>query len=109
MAEWPEWILEVLISNYEMASTKDLNDASIGEIEDLVHNFLIIILEHSMRRKDGWKDVEATIHCAEWLTMIGGSSTGDLRKRREEALPIFKRKLLGGLLDFSAWELAAQI
>ncbi|KAI0503555.1 hypothetical protein KFK09_014489 [Dendrobium nobile] len=108
MAEWPEWILEVLISNYEMVSTKELNDASVGEIEDLIHNFLIIMLEHSMRKKDGWKDVEATIHCAEWLSMIGGSSRGELRLRREEALPIFRRRLLGGLLDFAAWELAAQ-
>ncbi|ONK71512.1 uncharacterized protein A4U43_C04F9410 [Asparagus officinalis] len=108
MAEWPEWILEVLMSNYEMGSSKDLNGISIGEIEDLIHNFLIIVLEHSMRQKDGWKDVEATIHCAEWLSMIGGLSTGDQRVRREEALPIFKRRLLGGLLDFAARELQVQ-
>ncbi|XP_020579121.1 BEACH domain-containing protein C2-like isoform X2 [Phalaenopsis equestris] len=108
MAEWPEWILEVLVSNYEMVSTKELNAISIGKIEDLIHNFMIIILEHSMRKKDGWKEVEATIHCAEWLSMIGGSSIGELRRRREEALPIFRRRLLGGLLDFASWELAAQ-
>lgn len=108
LAEWPEWILEVLISNYEMGSSKVSNGVSIGEIEDLVHNFLIIILEHSMRQKDGWKDVEATIHCAEWMSMVGGSSTGDQRTRREEALPIFKRRLLGGLLDFASRELRVQ-
>ncbi|KAJ4811845.1 WD-40 repeat family protein / beige-like protein [Rhynchospora pubera] len=108
MAEWPEWILEVLISNYEMGDSKESNGVSIHEIEDLIHNFLIIILEHSMRQKDGWKDVEATIHCAEWLSMVGGSSTGEHRIRREEYLPIFKRRLLGGLLDFSARELQVQ-
>ncbi|GER41457.1 WD-40 repeat family protein / beige-related [Striga asiatica] len=70
MEEWPEWILEILISNHE--------------------------------------DIEATIHCAEWLSMVGGSSTGDTRIRREESLPIFKRKILGGLLDFAARELQAQ-
>ncbi|XP_073101635.1 BEACH domain-containing protein C2 [Elaeis guineensis] len=108
MAEWPEWILEVLISNYEMGSSKDSNCVSMTEIEDLIHNFLIIVLEHSMRQKDGWKDVEAAIHCAEWLSMVGGSSTGDQRVRREEALPVFKRRLLSGLLDFAARELQVQ-
>ncbi|XP_020592790.1 BEACH domain-containing protein C2-like isoform X2 [Phalaenopsis equestris] len=108
MEEWPEWILEVLISNYEDGSLKNSNDASIGEIEDLIHNFLIIMLEHSMRRKNGWMDIEAVIHCAEWLAMVGGSSAGDQRIRREESLPIFKRRLLGGLLDFAVRELQVQ-
>lgn len=108
MDEWPEWILEVLISNYERGSIRYSNGATGGDIEDLIHNFLIIILEHSMRQKDGWKDVEATIHCAEWLSMVGGSSTGDQRTRREESLPVFKRRLLGGLLDFAARELQVQ-
>ncbi|KAF9613959.1 hypothetical protein IFM89_014024 [Coptis chinensis] len=108
MEEWPEWILEVLISNHERGSSSYTHGANIGDIEDLIHNFLIIMLEHSMRQKDGWKDVEATIHCAEWLSMVGGSSTGDQRMRREESLPIFKRRLLGGLLDFSARELQVQ-
>lgn len=108
MEEWPEWILEVLISNYERGSSNNTNGASIGDIEDIIYNFLIIMLEHSMRQKDGWKDVEATIHCAEWLSMVGGSSTGDQRIRREESLPVFKRRLLGGLLDFSARELQVQ-
>ncbi|CAD6262757.1 unnamed protein product [Miscanthus lutarioriparius] len=108
IAEWPEWILEVLISNHEMGTKKNADGVSIGEIEDLIHNFLIIMLEHSIRQKDGWKDAEATIHCAEWLSMVGGSSTGDQRIRREESLPIFKRRLLGDLLDFSARELQVQ-
>ncbi|PIA49816.1 hypothetical protein AQUCO_01300510v1 [Aquilegia coerulea] len=108
MEEWPEWILEVLISNHERGSSNYSNGVSIGDIEDLIHNFLIIMLEHSMRQKDGWKDIEATIHCAEWLSMVGGSSTGDQRMRREESLPVFKRRLLGGLLDFSARELQVQ-
>ncbi|KAA8520543.1 hypothetical protein F0562_014799 [Nyssa sinensis] len=108
MEEWPEWILEVLISNYEADASKNSNSSSSGDVEDLIHNFLIIMLEHSMRQKDGWKDIEATIHCAEWLSMVGGSSTGDQRIRREESLPIFKRRLLGGLLDFAARELQVQ-
>uniref|UniRef100_A0A5B7ADS9 BEACH domain-containing protein C2 n=1 Tax=Davidia involucrata TaxID=16924 RepID=A0A5B7ADS9_DAVIN len=108
MEEWPEWILEVLISNYEIGASKNSNSSSLGDVEDLIHNFLIIMLEHSMRQKDGWKDIEATIHCAEWLSMVGGSSTGDQRIRREESLPIFKRRLLGGLLDFAARELQVQ-
>lgn len=108
MEEWPEWILEILISNYEMGLGKAENSASVKDVEDLIHNFLIIMLEHSMRRKDGWQDIEATIHCAEWLSMVGGSSTGDQRIRREESLPIFKRRLLGSLLDFAARELQVQ-
>ncbi|KAJ6722799.1 BEIGE/BEACH-RELATED [Salix koriyanagi] len=108
MEEWPEWLLEILISNYEMGENKNSNLASLGDIEDLIHNFLIIMLEHSMRQKDGWKDTEATIHCAEWLSIIGGSSTGDQRVRREESLPVFKRRLLGALLDFAARELQVQ-
>ncbi|KAL8119165.1 BEACH domain-containing protein C2-like [Apium graveolens] len=106
MEEWPEWILEVLISNYEAGTGTNCEDSR--DIEDLVHNFLTIMLEHSMRQKDGWKDIEATIHCAEWLSMVGGCSTGDQRIRREESLPIFKRRLLGELLEFSARELQVQ-
>lgn len=108
MEEWPEWILEILISNYEMGESKNSQTVTVGDVEDLIHNFLIIMLEHSMRQKDGWKDIEATIHCAEWLSIVGGSSTGDHRVRREESLPIFKRRLLGALLDFSGRELQAQ-
>ena len=39
----------------QMDARKQSNSASFGDIEDLIHNFLIIILEHSMRQKDGWK------------------------------------------------------
>nr|TKW40771.1 hypothetical protein SEVIR_1G267900v2 [Setaria viridis] len=108
ISEWPEWILDILISNHEMGDDKDSDGVSTCEVEDLIHNFLVVMLEHSMRQKDGWKDVEAAIHCAEWLSMVGGSSTGDQRIRREESLPIFKRRLLGSLLDFSAQELQVQ-
>ncbi|CAA0830769.1 WD-40 repeat family protein / beige-related, partial [Striga hermonthica] len=79
MEEWPEWILEILISNHEAGAIKNKNPSSLRDVEDFIHNFLVIILEHSMRQKDGWKDIEATIHCAEWLSMVGGSSTGDAR------------------------------
>ncbi|CAH8356562.1 unnamed protein product [Eruca vesicaria subsp. sativa] len=108
MEEWPEWILEILISNYEKDAGKQSASPSSDEVEDLIHSFLIIMLQYSMRQKDGWKDIEATIHCAEWLSIVGGSSTGEKRIRREESLPIFKRRLLGGLLDFATRELQAQ-
>ncbi|KAI3504354.1 hypothetical protein L1887_32955 [Cichorium endivia] len=108
MEEWPEWLLEILISNYEMGATNASTFSSIRDVEDLIHNFLIIMLEHSMREKDGWKDIEATIHCAEWLSMVGGSCTGERRARREKLLPIFKRRLLGESLDFIARELRIQ-
>ncbi|PUZ76936.1 hypothetical protein GQ55_1G330200 [Panicum hallii var. hallii] len=109
ISEWPEWILEILVSNHEIGDNKNSDGVSICEVEDLIHNFLVVMFEHSMRQKDGWKDVEAAIHCAEWLSMVGGSSTGDQRIRREESLPIFKRRLLGSLLDFSAQELQVQV
>ncbi|KAL6633830.1 hypothetical protein ACP70R_026501 [Stipagrostis hirtigluma subsp. patula] len=108
LGEWPEWILEVFISNHEMGDNKDSDGVSILEVEDIILNFLVSMLEHSMRQKDGWKDVEAAVHCAEWLSMVGGSSTGDQRIRREESLPNLKRRLLGSLLDFSAQELLVQ-
>lgn len=31
------------------------NSEGCKDIEDLIHNFLTIMLEHSMRQKDGWK------------------------------------------------------
>lgn len=93
MDEWPEWILEILISNHEVASSltsirtyilrlfshvfllfsfltsiithfyiymqrggsKTADQSSLKDVEDFIHNFLIIMLEHSMRQKDGWK------------------------------------------------------
>ncbi|BBN15012.1 hypothetical protein MPTK1_6g16270 [Marchantia polymorpha subsp. ruderalis] len=109
MPEWPEWLLEVLISNYEVVpGTRPDGLVSFEDVEELVYSFITIMLEYSMRLKDGWKDVEAMVHCAEWLAMIGGSSIGEQRLRREESLPIIKRKLLGGLLDFAARELRLQ-
>ncbi|CAK9224782.1 unnamed protein product [Sphagnum troendelagicum] len=112
MPEWPEWLLEILIANYEAGISgvqeEEEEDGSSQEIEDLVYSFLTIMLEHSMRLKDGWKDVEAAIHCAEWLTLIGGSSNAERRVQREESLPVIKRKLLGSLLDFAASELQLQ-
>ncbi|PNY15517.1 hypothetical protein L195_g012214, partial [Trifolium pratense] len=55
MEEWPEWILEILISHYEVGPNKLSDSTSGGDVEDLIHNFLSIMLEHSMRQKDGWK------------------------------------------------------
>lgn len=34
---------------------KQSSSPGSAEVEDLIHNFLIIVLEHSMRQKDGWK------------------------------------------------------
>ena len=36
---------------------------SVAEIEDLVYNFLMIILEHSLRQKDGWKVYYSLLDC----------------------------------------------
>jgi len=38
-----------------MGDNKDSDGISICEVEDLVHNFLLVVLQHSMREKDGWK------------------------------------------------------
>ncbi|KAI3756859.1 hypothetical protein L1987_56682 [Smallanthus sonchifolius] len=55
MEEWPQWLLEILISNHEMSVTNASTSSSIKDVEDLIHNFLVIMLEHSMREKDRWK------------------------------------------------------
>lgn len=48
----------------QMDAGKSPTSPSLGDIEDLIHNFLIIILEHSMRQKDGWKvGYETSLHC----------------------------------------------
>lgn len=38
-----------------MGPSKLSDSTSAVDVEDLIHNFLIIMLEHSMRQKDGWK------------------------------------------------------
>lgn len=49
-------VSNILIALYlQMGASKSFDSVSLGEIEDLIHNFLIIMLEHSMRLKDGWK------------------------------------------------------
>lgn len=108
MEQWPEWILELFISNYEMGSSKCQSGVSITEVEDIIHKFLVKMLEPSMYQKDGWKDIEATIHCVEWLSVVAGSGTGDQRCRREESVAVFKRRFLGTLLDFATRELQVQ-
>ncbi|KAI3829205.1 hypothetical protein L1987_03322 [Smallanthus sonchifolius] len=55
MEEWPQWLLEILISNHEMGVTNASTYSSVRDVEDLIHNFLVIMLEHSLREKDGWK------------------------------------------------------
>lgn len=43
-----------------------------AECISIIHGLVIISLA---------QDIEATIHCAEWLSMVGGSSSGDQRMR----------------------------
>ncbi|KAL8557834.1 hypothetical protein ACS0TY_005071 [Phlomoides rotata] len=53
-----------------------------------------------------------TVVRIEWLSMVGGSSTGDLRISNLQTGGIiahFERRLLGSLLDFSARELQNQV
>ena len=38
-----------------MGAKKKTDGVSMSEIEDPVHNFLILMLEHSMKEKDGSK------------------------------------------------------
>nr|XP_043628907.1 BEACH domain-containing protein C2-like [Erigeron canadensis] len=109
MEEWPEWLLEILISNYEMGVTGASTSSSISYVEDLIYSLLNIMIEQSLFEKDGWKDIEATLHCAEWLSTKGGSSTGEQRARRVKSLPVFKRRLLSELLQVITTNLKSQI
>lgn len=43
----------------------------------LILAILLILIAHHVPLQD----IEATIHCAEWLSMIGGTTTGDQRVR----------------------------
>lgn len=45
----------------QMGASKNSNSTSFGDIEDLIHSFLIIMLEHSMRHKDGWKVISSNL------------------------------------------------
>lgn len=45
----------LIVLYFQMGASKSFDPVSLGDIEDLIHNFLIIMLEHSMRLKDGWK------------------------------------------------------
>ena len=58
------------ISSYlllQMDANKSSDSVSLGDIEDLIHNFLIIMLEHSMRQKDGWKVGILFMSCFDYL------------------------------------------
>nr|CAB3485370.1 unnamed protein product [Digitaria exilis] len=108
ISEWPEWILEVLISNHEMGAKKNADGVSIGEIEDLpsAHPFSVDRM---------WRQrfiVQSGFQWSEDLALetkgLGSPFTLNLANMREESLPIFKRRLLGDLLDFSARELQVQ-
>eukprot|EP00850_Spirogloea_muscicola_P008241 SM000043S15869 [mRNA] locus=s43:763446:778532:+ [translate_table: standard] len=113
---WPELLLELLLLSHEeqehAGDGEDLGLASgdgLKVVQELVYSFLAIMLEHSMREKDGWKDLENTLHSLEWLTYTKGAALSTERRLRwETAVPTIKRHLLGALLDFAAVELDAQ-
>lgn len=46
-----------------MGDNKDSDGVSIYELEDVIHKFLLIMLEHSMRQKDGWKASDFDLLC----------------------------------------------
>eukprot|EP00850_Spirogloea_muscicola_P006613 SM000031S11622 [mRNA] locus=s31:702958:718064:- [translate_table: standard] len=113
---WPELLLELLLLSHE-EQEHDGDGEGLGlasgdglkAVQELVYSFLAIMLEHSMREKDGWKDVENTLHSLEWLTHTKGAALSTERRLRwETAVPTIKRHLLGALLDFAAVELDAQ-
>ena len=46
-----------------MGDNKDSDGVSIYELEDVIHKFLLIMLEHSMWQKDGWKVSDVDLLC----------------------------------------------
>jgi hypothetical protein len=46
-----------------MGDNKDSDGVSIYELEDAIHKFLIIMLEHSVQQKDGWKASHYDLLC----------------------------------------------
>ena len=46
-----------------MGENKESDGVSIYELEDVIHKFLIIMLEHSMQQKDGWKASDYDLFC----------------------------------------------
>ncbi len=64
-------------------------DGSSQEIEDLVYSFLTIMLEHSMRLKDGWKVGASCAHswsCMELLYSLLMFSTCPLHLQLQACL-----------------------
>ncbi|CAI5460339.1 unnamed protein product [Closterium sp. Yama58-4] len=55
------------------------------------------------------RELEATFHCLEWMALIGGSSIGPERVKREEGMATVKRRLLHGVMDFTAAQLRVQV
>lgn len=54
----------------QLGASKSFNSTGLGDIEDLIHNFLIIMLEHSMRQKDGWKVISVNLRHSLLLFII---------------------------------------
>ncbi|CAI5475939.1 unnamed protein product [Closterium sp. Yama58-4] len=79
------------------------------DVNEMIFAFLGTVLEHCMTFKDGWKELEATFHCLEWMALIGGSSIGPERVKREEGMATVKRRLLHGVMDFTAAQLCLQV
>ncbi|CAI7762100.1 unnamed protein product [Closterium sp. NIES-54] len=49
------------------------------DVNEMIFAFLGTVLQHCMAFKHGWKELEATFHCLEWMALIGGSSIGPER------------------------------
>ena len=102
--EWPEWLLELLMVHAERApASLTPQEASDGEVvADMAFRLVALVLEPSMRGREGWKAVEGMLHCLDWV-----AGRGD-RERRMGALAGLKRRLFAKLMDFCAQELLQQ-
>lgn len=122
--DWPEWVLEMLLADDEvkavMRERGEPSPEALETVTELCLSFLSLMLEHSLRIKDGWRDLEAVLHCLEWTAVqppkldctgvlgVLAPSESVRREKREAAVPGIKRQLFSNLLDFCAEELNDQ-
>jgi hypothetical protein len=122
--DWPEWVLEILLANDEVTAVARERGEPLPEgldaVTEMCLSFVSLMLEHSLRIKDGWRDLEAVLHSLEWLAaqvpklecsgVLKTLARDELQRRekREAAVPGVKRQLFSNLLDFCAEELNDQ-
>jgi hypothetical protein len=122
--DWPEWVLEILLANDEVTTVARERGEPLPEgldtVTEMCLSFVSLMLEHSLRIKDGWRDLEAVLHSLEWLAaqvpklecsgVLKTLARDELQRRekREAAVPSIKRQLFSNLLDFCAEELNDQ-